>query len=113
MPIKIKKRGMLSSHLSRPENLGGSAKRYTYLEVAMKFRVKHVENTGFFGQVKLGFFSGWNTIGKHPCGYGLYPNDHVEYPIDTQHNALERCKLYERWASRKEQKVVYYDICEI
>jgi len=74
----------------------------------MKFRIKHVENIGYFGQVKVGFFSGWQTIGKHPSGYGLYPNDHAEYPLGTQHEAIERCKLYEQWTYYNAQEPAYF-----
>lgn len=74
----------------------------------MKFRIKHIENIGYFGQVKPNIFSGWKTIGKHPCGYGLYPNRHAEYPLNTQYEALERCKLYEQWAYHNAQKPTYF-----
>jgi len=74
----------------------------------MKLRIKHVKNVGYFGQVKDGFLSGWKTIGKHTSGYGLYPNNHAAHPLETQHAALERCKLYEQWAYHNAQEPTYF-----
>jgi len=74
----------------------------------MKFRIKYVANIGYFGQAQTRFFSGWKTIGKHPSGYGLYQNGHAEYPLETHHEALERCKLYEQWAYHNAQEPSYF-----
>ena len=60
----------------------------------MKFRTKHLPQIGYFAQVKTGWFRGWETIGKHPSGFGLYSEDHKEYPLKTEHEAIGRCKMY-------------------
>ena len=74
----------------------------------MKFRIKYVDNIGYYAQVKTGYFSGWKTIGAHPSGFGLYPNRHPDYPLNTQHEALERCKLYEQWAYHNSKVPTYF-----
>lgn len=76
----------------------------------MKLRIKYIENIGYFGQVSHGFFTGWRTIGKHVNGYGLYPNNHIEYPMNTDHEALELCKLYEQWSCHAAQEATYFYI---
>jgi len=63
----------------------------------MKFRVKHIPNIGHFAQVYHGWISGWQTIGKHPNGYGLYSEDHLDYPLESNGLALSRCHNYKRW----------------
>ncbi len=62
----------------------------------MKLRTKHLPQIGYFAQVKIGWFSGWQTIGKHNSGFGLYSDDHTEYPLETEHEAIGRCKMYEQ-----------------
>jgi len=73
----------------------------------MKLRIKYLENIGYFGQVKTGLR--WKTIGKHPSGYGLYSNSNTDYPMKSQHEALNRCKLYKQWAYHIAQKATYIE----
>ena len=65
----------------------------------VKFRAKYVVGLGYFAQVKTGFFAGWKTIGRHPENtFGLYPNDHLDYPLESYIEAEQRCWEYEQWA---------------
>lgn len=73
----------------------------------MRFRTKYVPQIGYFGQVKTGLFSRWKVIGKHVHGYGLYPEDHIDHPLETEHKAIERCKLYEQWKVLSEGVAIY------
>jgi len=75
----------------------------------MKLRVKHLENIGYFSQVKTGF-SGWKNIGKHLSGYGLYSESHAEFPLEIKEEAVLRCKAYERWILKITQKPTYFDV---
>ena len=75
----------------------------------MKFRIKHIENLGYFVQVKHGVFSMWKTIGKHTVGFGLYPGNHIFYPLKTKHECLKFCNQYEQWIYRKET-ITYSDV---
>lgn len=76
----------------------------------MKFRIKFVPQIGYFSQVKEGFFSGWKKIGKHPTGYGLYSSNCHNYPMGTEQEALERCKLYEQWGAAPQEYAQYIDV---
>lgn len=75
----------------------------------MKLRTKHIPDIGFFAQVKF-FFSNWQTIGKHPNGYGLYPTNDIDYPLQNRHEATERCKLFEQWYAKTKQIPTYTNI---
>ena len=61
----------------------------------MKFRIKKLPTVGYFAQVRI--FILWRTIGRHPVGFGLYPNNHIDYPLDTREEALNLCTEYYRW----------------
>lgn len=74
----------------------------------LRYRIKHIDNIGYFAQVRHNFLSGWKTIGKHLSGFGLYPDNHVEYPVDTQHDALERCRLYEQYVNHRDKPATYF-----
>ena len=55
----------------------------------MKYRIKHVDMIGYFAQVKRNMFSGWKTIGNHGVNQvGEYPEDHLNYPMTAQHEAV-------------------------
>lgn len=55
----------------------------------MKYRIKHVDMIGYFAQVKRCWFIGWKTIGSHTNGQvGEYPEDHLDYPLNSQHDAV-------------------------
>jgi len=61
----------------------------------LKLRTKYLENIGYFSQVKDGIFPwSWKTIGKHNTGFGLYPNNHIDYPMKTIKQAKHRCYAY-------------------
>ncbi len=92
--------------------LVGAYRSITYatvlnMEHIMKFRTKYLKHIGYFGQVKSNRLSGWKTIGKHTNGFGLYPNDDIDYPITTADEAIERCVLYERWLNNSKQTIEY------
>ena len=76
----------------------------------MNFRIKYLPQIGYFGQVKLGFFSKWQTIGKHVNGYGVYDQAHIDYPLETEHEALALCKLYEQWAVISESAAIFIEV---
>jgi hypothetical protein len=75
----------------------------------MKFRIKHIPDFGFYAQVKMNLFSSWKTIGKHNGGFGLYPNGHTDYPINTKIAALGRCSSFEYY-KKSEGKATYEDV---
>jgi hypothetical protein len=54
----------------------------------MKYRIKEIDMIGYFAQVKRGLFSGWKTIGKHNNGVGEYDEEHLDYPLRTQAEAV-------------------------
>lgn len=54
----------------------------------MRYRIKHVEMIGYFAQVKFGIIGGWHTIGRHNNGFGEYPENHLDYPLLTQGDAI-------------------------
>lgn len=76
----------------------------------MKLRIKYIEGIGHFAQVKHGVFSGWKTIGKHLSGFGLYPDEHIDYPLSTQFEAQERAKLYQQWSYNGKSEPKYFDV---
>lgn len=56
---------------------------------AMKYRIKHVDMVGYFAQVRHNLLSGWKTIGEHNNNQtGEYPEDHLNYPLRAQHEAV-------------------------
>lgn len=63
----------------------------------MRFRIKELNNQ-YFAQVKdyglMGFICGWRTIGKHVKDFGLYPNNHIEHPMNTREEAIQRVDEY-------------------
>ncbi len=73
----------------------------------MNFRYKYIEGIGYFAQIKHGVFSKWKTIGKHGSGFGLYPENHVEYPLKDNIEAIGRCKKYEQWVYNRTRNAVY------
>lgn len=75
----------------------------------MKLRIKFIENVGWFGRVKLGFFTRWKTIDKYPVGFVLYSEGHTDYPLMSKDAAVERCKLFEQWYYHTSQPAQYYD----
>jgi len=52
-----------------------------------EYRIKHVVGLGYFAQIykpeKSFFFhkDDWGTIGRHPNGFGIYNEDHTDYPL--------------------------------
>ena len=64
----------------------------------MKFRIKYIDNLGYFAQVQsktLFFWDTWKTIGKHPNdGTGLYDEDHLTYPLETKQEAIDLMKRH-------------------
>jgi hypothetical protein len=76
----------------------------------MKLRIKYISRIGFFAQVKHGIFSPWKKIGKHISGYGLYPAECIEHPMETKIEALERAKLYEQWFVNGGSRATYIDV---
>ena len=78
----------------------------------MKFRIKHIEGLGYFAQAKtwipgMRMIATWKTIGKHPTGFGEYPESSTEYPIETFDAAAHRCAQYKKWISTKTQRPKY------
>ena len=61
----------------------------------MKYRTKHLNQIGYFAQVKLSFFSSWKTIGNHNYGVGEYPNNHIDYPLESSHEAILLAQRHE------------------
>ena len=53
-----------------------------------KYRIKHIDMIGYFAQVKPNIFSGWKTIGSHSNSVGEYPNNHIDYPLSQQSDAV-------------------------
>jgi len=80
----------------------------------MKFRIKHIKEFGFFSQVKLSAFSLWKTIGKHVNGYGLYPESHINCPLNFQEEAVKRCRCFKQWKENVDQveyiPIMMYDV---
>lgn len=61
----------------------------------MEFRIKFIEGLGYFPQVKHGFLRPWKKIGAHPSGaYGLYEEKNIEYPHNTDREAIKTCRDY-------------------
>lgn len=75
----------------------------------MRFRRKYVTQIGYFAQVKTSFFSPWQTIGKHPHGFGLYPEEHLGYPLITDHHAIEMIVNYKNWCCFRDKQATYSD----
>lgn len=71
----------------------------------MEFRIKHLEGIGYFAQVSL--IRIWHTIGKHTNGFGLYPEDYIDYPLESEKLAIERCENYKTWKLARESKPKY------
>ena len=71
----------------------------------MKFRIKHVEDVGYFPQVRIMFC--WYRIGIHKDGFGLYETD--SYPRHSKKEAQEVIDLYADWHKKEERKVTYID----
>lgn len=76
----------------------------------MKFRIRHISDKGFYGQVKLNMFTSWKTIGKHNSGFGLYHNMHMDYPLKTKCEAITRCLLYKHKHSNDTREISYEDV---
>jgi len=66
----------------------------------MELRIKHVNGIGYFSEVKTGLFPAWKKIGKHVNGFGLYESSCLDHPMNTQEEALSRCKLYKELANK-------------
>ncbi len=73
----------------------------------MKLRLKHVHGIGYFAQVKHSFFSPWKKIGKHTTGFGLYPSNCLDHPLENEYLALMRCSDYREWLTASAQKPTY------
>jgi hypothetical protein len=65
---------------------------------------------GYFAQVKHGMFSGWCTIGKHVNGFGDYEEDHLDYPLQTQQQAVTVAHAYADYHKLKKGFTTYSDI---
>jgi hypothetical protein len=76
-----------------------------------KYRIKHIPRVGYFAQVKLGIFRRWSTIGRHPGGqFGEYPENHTDYPLNGQVDAVNLCQDYAKWKCINYGFVSYRDI---
>jgi len=73
----------------------------------MRFRIKHIENVGYFAQAKRDSFSEWKTIGGNSRWYALYPEFASDYSIATKHEAFELCVAYESWVRGRQEKITY------
>ncbi len=67
----------------------------------MKFRVKHVEDKGYFAQVKRSFFGNWWRISFVNNNFYLYEEDSTNYPLKTEEGAIERCTEYKDHVNKK------------
>ena len=77
----------------------------------MKLRTKHIPQIGYFSQVKeYCWFGQWQTIGKHVNGFGLYSEDHTEHPLETEQDAIGRCKMYEQHIALDKGMATYVDV---
>lgn len=79
----------------------------------MHFRIKHHVGIGYFAQVWTGIFRGWKTIGSHISGYGLYPDNHINYPKKSSEEAQEIARSYSIWKSKVDDGNVTYEDLEI
>lgn len=76
----------------------------------MKYRVKSVENVGFFSQVNsplsifgMKILDRWETIGSHPNNtFGTYSENHTRYPLDSENDAEDRIEKYKLFVMDKE-----------
>ena len=77
----------------------------------MKYRIKHIEMTGYFAQVKRNLFSGWKTIGKHNNDQvGEYPENYTDYPLRGQHYAVELAHKHAEFNNAKKGFTSYRDM---
>lgn len=76
----------------------------------LKFRIKHIEGLGYYAQVKDCFLVPWGTIGVHIYGFGVYPSSHIDYPMDTIEEAMERCNQYRKLSKMFNGKVTYFHV---
>tara|TARA_R110000824_G_scaffold12226_7_gene53671 strand:- start:70385 stop:70636 length:252 start_codon:yes stop_codon:yes gene_type:complete len=75
----------------------------------MKYRVKHIGGIGYFSQVKINCFNGWKTVAKHMHGFGEYPNNHIDHPLDSNEKALLLAKAHLEYWKNKNGKITYKD----
>lgn len=68
----------------------------------MKFRIKHVEQEGYYPQVRRRFR--WLRIGRHAHGFGLYDGENY-WPHSTQEEAQE---VIDEYVLYSRQKTVAY-----
>ena len=76
----------------------------------MKFRIKKVEGLGFFAQVQTGdfFFKNWYTIGAHSISFGLYAEDHIDYPVSSMKEAKVLISKYK--VSLTPKRIEYFGV---
>lgn len=75
-----------------------------------RYRIKHIAGVGYFAQVKKSVFSGWSTIGKHVNGFGEYPEDHIEHPLDSRLRAEILLSQYDEYTKNLKTKPTFEDV---
>jgi hypothetical protein len=76
----------------------------------VKYRIKHVDMIGYFAQVKKGIFTEWKTIGKHPNGFGEYNENHLDYPLQDQADAVRLAHSYAEYMGLRKGFTTYRDL---
>ena len=74
-----------------------------------KFRIKFIPSIGYFAQVRKGFvFKKWRTIGRHNTGFGLYSEEHTDYPALFRSSAKTLIGDYKDYENKlKENDPIY------
>lgn len=62
-----------------------------------RYRIKYLKNLGYFAQTKKSTFTKWQTIGRHLVGFGLYPEHHLDHPMNERDDAFHRIRDYKTW----------------
>jgi hypothetical protein len=78
----------------------------------LKYRIKYVQDCGFFAQVKEDtWYTYWQTIGKRLGlnSFGLYPEDNTKYPMRNYEEAYQRILDYDL-TKKTHPKIIHYPV---
>jgi len=65
---------------------------------------------GYFAQVKRGLFRSWKTIGKHMNGFGEHDEDHLDFPLPDQQQAVLMAHAHAEYIGAKKGFTSYTDL---
>lgn len=76
----------------------------------MKFRINHIEGVGYYLLVTKFWWLTWKKVGKHTTGFGLYPENDINHPMNNIAEAKDRCRKYKVWLITLEKRANFYEI---